>query len=158
MAHKPFTNYWAMPRPMGQYKTRHPDSIFQRISNDIWFISDNDNTLHLFSGISDFGKVKIDINIEVNVDYYLDLSKDRIPFEDNTFDLIYADPPYYDFKPYCFIDEAVRVLKPKCLLFILHQLVYKTPKNTTRQDLIPITTGPNMRMRCLNVFKKEILL
>ena len=151
-----FKKYWAMPRPMGQYKTRHPDSIIDRISNEIWFISGNDYTLNLFCGISDFGKVKIDTNIEVNADYYLDLSKDKIPFNDNTFDLIYADPPYYDFKPYCFIEEAVRVLKQNCLLFILHQLIYKTPQDTKRYDLIPITTGPNMRMRCLNVFQKLI--
>ena len=65
-------------------------------------------------------------------------------------------PPYYDFPPYCFVDEAVRVLKPAGFLVILHQLVYRTPKNTKRWAMIALSTGPNMRLRCLNIFRKNI--
>ncbi|MHA1267857.1 MAG: methyltransferase domain-containing protein [Candidatus Helarchaeota archaeon] len=154
MKKKPFSIYWAMPRPTGKYPTKHPNNIFKRINNEIVSLA-NKRILHLFCGLDNFGSIRIDINPNVKPDYILDLTKDKLPFKDGTFDIVYADPPYYDFPPYSFVDEAVRVLKTNGLLFILHQLVYKTPCNTIRYDLIPITTGPNMRMRVLNVFKKQ---
>lgn len=57
--------------------------------------------------------------------------------------------------PYSFVEEMVRVTKPGGYICILHQLVYKTPKGTSRYATIPITTGPNMRIRVLNIFKKS---
>ena len=154
---KVITGHWALPRPIGKYKTRHPDELLNRLEVLIgpW---NRKEILHLFSGISKFKnakkEVRVDINPEVNPDLILDLRKDKLPFQDNSFNIIYADPPYYNFPPYCFVKEAVRVLKPFGFLVILHQLVYKTPKNCKRWACISIGTGPNMRLRCLNIFRK----
>ena len=152
------TGFWALPRPVGKYKTRHPDELLKRLEVLIGPFN-NKKILHLFSGISRFPnakhEVRVDINSEVNPDYILDLKKDKLPFPDNYFDIVYADPPYYDFKPYCFVKGAVRVLKPNGFLVILHQLVYKKPKGTVRFAVIGVSTGPNMRLRCLNIFKKS---
>ena len=153
------TGYWALPRPVGKYKTRHPDAILKRLEALLGPYKVK-RILHLFCGISRFPdakeEIRVDINPEVNPDYVLDLRKDKLPFEDDSFDIVYADPPYYDFPPYCFVDEAVRVLKPAGFLVILHQLVYRTPKNTKRWAMIALSTGPNMRLRCLNIFRKNI--
>ena len=151
------TGHWALPRPTGKYKTRHPDTLLVRLEALIGPYSIK-KILHLFCGISKFPnterEIRIDINPEVKPDYIIDLTKEKLPFEDNSFDIVYADPPYYDFPPYSFVDEAVRVLKPYGYLAILHPLVYKTPKQTKRWAVISIGTGPNMRLRCLNIFRK----
>jgi len=156
---KVITGHWALPRPTGKYKTRHPDELIVRLETLIGPYS-NKKILHLFCGISSFkdamDEIRVDINPETNADYIIDLEKDVLPFEDEYFDIVYADPPYYDFKPYCFIDEAVRVLKPHGYLVILHPLVYKTPPRTKRWACISIGTGPNMRLRCLNIFQRDI--
>lgn len=151
------TGVWACPRPTGKYKIRHQDSLVNRLEVLIGPYNDK-RILHLFCGIARFSnaleEVRIDINPDVEPDIVMDLRKNTIPYPDNYFDVVYADPPYYDFPPYSFVDEAVRVLKPHGFLVILHQLVYITPKNTKRWGLIAITTGPNMRMRTLNIFRK----
>ena len=98
--------------------------------------------------------------------FTLDCTK-KLPIKNNTYDVI-ADPPYDSYninysmklyqkntvKPYSFTEEAVRVCKIKGFICILHQLVYKTLKKTERFAVIPITTGPNQRIRVLNIFKK----
>jgi len=43
--------------------------------------------------------VRINFNPEVKPDIVLDLVKNKIPFPDETFDVVIADPPYVDFKP-----------------------------------------------------------
>ena len=155
---KIITGHWALPRPTGKYSIRHPDKLLVRLEALIGPYSEK-NILHLFSGIARFPEakreVRIDINPEVQPDYLIDLKRDELLFRDKEFDIVYADPPYHDFPPYCFIKEAVRVLKPYAFLVILHQLAYKTPDNTKRWAVISVGTGPNMRMRCLNIFRKE---
>ena len=155
---KLITGHWALPRPIGKYKIRHPDQILNRLEALIGPYSEKE-ILHLFCGIAKFPnakkEIRVDINEEVNPDFKIDLTKEKLPFENDSFDIVYADPPYYKFKPYSFLNEAVRVLKPFGFLVILHQLVYKTPKNCSRWGVISIGTGPNMRLRALNIFRKN---
>jgi len=155
---KIITGHWALSRPHGKYKIRHPDELLERLEVLIGPYSQKE-ILHLFCGIARFPnakkEIRIDINPEVQPDYIMDLRKEKIPFEDNSFDIVYADPPYYDFPPYCFVDEAVRVLRPHGFLVILHQLCYITPEGCKRWECISIGTGPNMRLRCLNIFRKS---
>ena len=154
---KLITGHWALPRPIGKYKTRHPDALLSRLEALVGPYSIKD-ILHIFCGISHFpnakSEIRVDINEEVEPDYAIDLSKEKLPFEDDAFDIVYADPPYYEFPPYSFVKEAARVTKPNGFLVILHPLVYKTPKGTKRWAVISIGTGPNMRLRCLNIFRK----
>ena len=55
--------------------------------------------------------MRVDINPDVKPDLNLDLSRESIPFSDDSFDVVIADPPYVNFKPYCFVDEAVRIFE-----------------------------------------------
>jgi len=150
------TGMWALERPHGHYRWVYPPSFLKRLGALIDF--DGKEILHLFCGSSDFGTVRIDINPEVKPDLVLDIVKNKLPFPDKKFDVVIADPPYVDFKPYCFVEEAVRVLKPKGFLIILHWLLYNNPDNCKRWACIAISPGPNRRMRCCNVFRKQVMV
>lgn len=153
---KLITGFWALPRPTGKYRIRHPDELLVRLEALIGPYKDKD-ILHLFCGIAKFPNAKKEVRIDINPDVKPDIIADLnnpLPLKDKSFDIVYADPPYYDFKPYSFVKEAVRVLKPNGFLVILHQLVYKTPKGTKRWAVIGVSTGPNMRLRALNIFRK----
>ena len=147
------TGMWALERPHGHYKLIFPPSFLTRLAALIDF--DDKQILHLFCGSSSFGTVRIDINPEVEPDFLLDLSKDKLPFDADSFDIVIADPPYVNFKPYSFVAEAVRVLKPKGFLIILHWLLYNTPKQCARWACLAISPGPNRRMRACNIFRKQ---
>ena len=114
-------------------------------------------TLHLFSGKSHYGET-CDINPFNKPDHILDCTQ-KLPFQNETFDIILAEPPYYQghdygVKPYSFIKEASRILKIGGYLCILHTLHYQTPKGMKRTALIGISTGPNLKARWLNIFQK----
>jgi len=55
------------------------------------------------------------------------------------------------------IEECMRVLKPKGVLALLHFLCPANPKKTPfkRLALIGISCGVNLRIRALNVWRKE---
>ena len=94
---------------------------------------------------------------------------------DNHYDIVHIDPPYdagnirysgrlYNtppVKPYDFVSKyAGRIGRTNMaekakiggVVAILHQLVYKKIPLCERIGVIPITTGPNMRVRALNLF------
>jgi len=157
--------HWACGRPMSPYKGSYPVGFLQRLDKKIGL--KNKKVLTLFCGQSKFGDT-IDIKPEVNPTFVADCRK-QLPIKSNIYDIIIADPPYDSqninyssvlykeefVKPYSFVAEAVRVCKIGGLICILHQLVYRTPKGTDRYAVIPITTGPNQRIRVLNIFKKN---
>jgi len=147
------TGHWALPRPHGKYKEVFPPTFFERLKTLVGL--DGKRVLHLFCGSSQLGDVRIDINAKVKPDHVLDLSKDKIPYPDNSFDIVIADPPYHDLNPYCFVREAARILKPRGYLIILHFLSYITPRGMQRTHFITISCGPNTRVRALNIFRKE---
>lgn len=118
---------------------------------------ENKKVLHLFSGKSKKG-LTCDINACFKPDYNIDCTA-KLPFQNEEFDVILADPPYYEghnygVKPYSFIKESARVLQIGGYLIILHTLRYLTPKGMERFALIGISTGPNLKARWLNIFKK----
>lgn len=147
------TGFWALERAHGAYRMKFPNSLLHRLSKIIDF--DEKKILHLFCGSSTFGTIRVDINPEVKPDFLLDLRKEKLPFLNNSFDIVLADPPYFDFPPYCFVAESVRVLKPNGFLIILHHLVYKNPKGCRRWAVLGISCGPNHRVRALNVWRKN---
>ena len=157
--------HWSCGRAMAKYKGSYPLGFLERLNKRISLY--NKKVLSLFCGISVFGDT-LDIKPELNPTYIAD-ARNKFPILDNTYDVIIADPPYdsqnitysnklYNtdlIKPYSFVKESVRILKPGGYLCILHQLVYLTPKGTFIYTVIPITSGPNLRIRVLNIFIKN---
>jgi len=163
--------HWACGRPMAAYRGSYPMGFLRRLDEKIGLIALGEQekpkkVLTLFCGVSDFGDT-IDINPEVKPTFLADCRK-TFPIKSNVYDIIIADTPYDSqninyssklykkskVKPYSFTKEAVRVCIPGGLICILHQLVYKTLLDTKRYAIIPITTGPNQRIRVLNIFQK----
>ena len=163
---------------MAKYKGAYPNGFLKRVDKIIDSIGlENPRVLHLFSGSIQGreGEDTMDIQKQNNPSIVADATKE-FPIEDNTYDVILADPPYdieekgrqktvkidwstelwgtAPVKPYSFVKEAMRVLKPGGLLFILHFLVYKRPKGALPASFISVTTGPNTRVRMLCIFKK----
>ncbi|KKL95902.1 hypothetical protein LCGC14_1849910 [marine sediment metagenome] len=157
--------HWACGRSMAQYKGGYPAGFLQRLDKKIGL--KGKRVLTLFCGSSDYGDT-LDIKHEVNPTYVADCRGRFMMGKTDFYDRVIADPPYDSqnitysdklykekvVKPYSFVKEAVRVCKPNGLICILHQLVYKTLEGTERYAVIPITTGPNQRIRVLNIFKK----
>jgi len=133
--------HWAAGRPMAKYKGAYPEGFLRRLDERIGL--KNKKVLTLFCGSSDYGDT-LDIKPELNPTYLADCRKD------------YSKKLYKEeiVRPYSFTKEAVRICKSGGLICILHQLVYKTLPGTERFAVIPITTGPNQRIRVLNIFKK----
>ena len=86
--------------------------------------------LHLFSGRSLLGEIRIDIDTP-EATMKIDLSKGKLPFEDLEFDTIIADPPWTGPKTWDnwinLMHEVVRVAR-KRIVFILGNLFYFLPK------------------------------
>ena len=132
-----------------------PEPVIDKLNTLIGL--DGKKTLHLFSGKSKVG-VTCDVNNTFGPAYNIDCSE-KLPFDDMSFDNVIADPPYYDghdygVKPYCFVAEAVRVLKIGGFIAIMHPLRYAIPKGCIGYALIGVSTGPNLKARFLNVFQK----
>lgn len=105
----------------------------------------------------------------------VDLTKDQTPYPDDHFAVVLADPPYqhkgYDaakelysdpkygggkeVKRYSFVKEAVRILRPGGIFAVMHVLPYQTPKGTSRDAIIGITTGTTQVIRVVSVFRKD---
>jgi len=157
------STHWACGRPMAPYKGAYPNGFLRRLDALLGF-SDK-RVLTLFCGSSEFGDT-VDIKPELSPTIVADCRTD-LPIADASYDVSIADPPYDSqnivysaklykedvVKPYSFVKEMVRVTKPGGFVCILHQLVYKTPDGCERHAVIPITTGPNQRIRVLNVFR-----
>lgn len=122
----------------------------------------NDNTLHMFSGFSDFG-VTTDFRPETGASIIADYR--NIPVGNNVFSNVLADPPYADHwqgqwhgdlpKPKHILREASRVVKLGGLIGILHIIIIPAYKElgVKRIGLHPILTGPNNAIRVFNVFR-----
>jgi len=86
--------------------------------------------LHLFSGKSLLGDIRVDIDSPVAT-YKIDLSKGKLPFNNLEFDTTISDPPWagpqnWD-KWENLMWEIVRVTK-KRIIFILGNLIFLLPK------------------------------
>jgi len=161
--------YWACGRPMKKYRGTYPERFLERLEEIVSL--KGKQVVHLFAGKSskiNETDITVDIIKDINPDLVEDCTK-KISIQDNYADVVLVDPPYdsdgmiygeplygTDYvHPYSFCKEAIRITKPGGFLCILHQLVYKTPRFTDRYAIIPITTGPNMRIRVLNIFRKK---
>lgn len=164
---------WACGRPTGPYQGGYPNGFLRRLDGLVG-ITEEHAVLHLFSG-SIRGRPNehtMDIQDTNNPTFVAD-ARERFPMKDNSYDVVISDPPYdmkttdgvkidYSSKlwktefirPYAWVKEAVRVLKPGGYLCILHHLVYKQAEQTRRVFTVSVTCGPNTRIRALSIFEK----
>ena len=142
---KVFTTLWACPRQLT--RTWGCPTILDRLNDfmgrkpDIYF--------GLTDGIDDPYAITVDINPNNNPTYVADW-KD-LPFKDRQFNYSFWDPPYdkrYDKE----LREILRVTDKQ--IAILHQILYPNPKGWVKKAIIGVTTGPNMRIRCLQIYER----
>lgn len=167
MKQKPIVDYttWLCgpPPATGQFQ-RYPSRF---ISNLIkaYPISGLD-ILEMFSGSSSIG-MTTDIRPETGCDH--PAPYDDLPFEDEIFDMVIADPPYNmgfanqwithkkDLpRPKRILKEAVRVVRPNGLILILHIIIIPPYKDLGVYCIArhPVLAGANNAIRLLNVFRK----
>ena len=132
------------------------EPIYDKI-NDLIEL-DSKKILHLFAGKSKIGET-CDVNNTFNPTYNIDCTA-QLPFKDCSYDVVFAEPPYYDghnygVKPYSFVSESIRVLRIDGYFLVMHPIRYIIPRGCVGYALIGISTGPNLKARWLNVFQKK---
>jgi SAM-dependent methyltransferase len=147
---------------------------FQRYPSRFWYNFKKhyeipEKVLHMFSGSMDWGDTT-DIRSDTGATFVAPYND--LPIENNTYDMVIADPPYnkgfasewttHDKdlpKPKHILIEAARVTKPGGIIAILHIIVIPAYKvaDVTRTALYGILAGPNNAIRVLNVFRKNQL-
>ena len=145
----------------------YPATFFRRVIAMFPSVKE-EKFLHLFSGTmgEDFG-LTVDGSDKFNPDVIHILTKDNpLPFKDNIFDVVLADPPYSseDAKQYglpypgpeTILKESIRVLKPGGYFLFLHIMYpsYKR-KSVSLVGLIAVITGFKSITRLLSIFKKN---
>jgi tRNA G10 N-methylase Trm11 len=122
-----------------------------------------DNYLHVFSGKAETG-FKVDLKIENKPDVVADCH--HLPFRDNIFDGVLADPPYSNdyakdlyqtpklhYKKYS--SELARVTKPNGIIAIYHIMTLPRPNKCKYLGLIAIIIGMFHKPRVVSIFEKE---
>lgn len=116
-------------------QNRQPVTLFR----EAWVWSDAEErlyaklcigkVLHLFSGKSLFGDVRVDL-LHSEATHQIDLSQGELPFPDLSFDTTIADPPWFGPQTWDkwmkLISEIVRVTR-KRVIFVLGNLIYMLP-------------------------------
>jgi SAM-dependent methyltransferase len=112
------------------------------------------------------GGVTVDLVSDAKRKPQVVASADKLPFPENSFDLILSDPPYspadsqiYGTAAYPLkrsFDEFHRVLSPNGYLGLLH-FYYPTFRRTDwkMRALIGVCTGSNRKMRMFPIFQKQ---
>jgi len=133
---------WVLPRPpKSKYPGGFPLHAEIKILREIGFdpkkfSEQNEKILHPFGGKAEYG-VRCDLNISVSPDYICDAH--NLPFQDNTFEVTFLDPPYNEsyskslyntpkpkYKQYT--KEAVRVTKSGGYVIVYHWANTPTPE------------------------------
>jgi len=156
------TSVWLCgPPPACGQKQRYPSRFLFNLKK--FYPFENKKVLTMFSGSSEIGDTT-DIRPETGAKFVGPY--DKLPIEDETYDMVVADPPYNALyasewsanlpKPKRILKEAARVTNVGGYILILHIIIVPAYKelNVKRVALHPILTGPNNAIRVLNVFKK----
>jgi len=158
------TTTWLCGPPSAKGQFQQYPSRFMYNLKKIYPEVIDENTLHMFSGSSEFG-ITTDFRPETGADIISPF--DCLPVSDSTYSCVLADPPYADHwqgqwhgelpKPKRVLKEAARVVKSGGLIGILHIIIIPAYKEfgVERIALHPILTGPNNAIRVFNVFRKR---
>lgn len=156
--------------PEAEYFGDFPDgggypSRFLARAFDILGVTDPHAVLHVCSGSMKIG-VRVDIRPEMNPTVVADVR--NLPFADDSFEWIMADPPYsreYAVNlygtgdvypdPHALVNECLRVLKPGGRLGFMHHIVPKFKKPGRLLKVYTITQGVGYNVRAWSVFTKE---
>lgn len=147
-----YTTLWACPRQL----TRGwgCPTILERMNE---FLGESpDIYLGLTDGIDDSSATTVDINPENNPTVVADWND--LPFENDSFEFGFFDPPY-DHRYDGGLRELVRVCSRR--IAILHQLIYPQKpilSSWEKYAIVAVTTGPNMRIRALQIYDKPATL
>lgn len=163
------TDYWTIARATGAYKGKFPDGLLPRtISFFRDFLGLDWNKLkrlYQFGGTVKDGHT-VDLNPECNPTFLTD-AREMIGVPKCAYDVIFADPGYSDYdyekwgqnpiKPYSFIKAGLECLKLGGYYILLHTLIYKMRafENCRAVAFIAIDSGPNHRIRCLQIYRKS---
>lgn len=171
---------WAAGRAVGQYIGSFPRGFLPRVNDKLGIPIYNETTLFPFGGITPQRSNWISNDIRKDeptgpndeplpADHGYD-ARDLPQSWTNRFPIVVSDPPYgerysedlygTDYpRPTDHFREACRVVEPGGWVVVLDQLVYNLdwahddyPVN--RENIVCLTTGPNMRARVVNVFRK----
>lgn len=159
---------WAMGNSMSGYPGAFPNGLIPKIKRKWW----GQNRLWLFSGgYKDKYAITVDIKGELNPSTIANC--EVLPFKDNSFDFVMADPPYSELEskelyglPYMnvikTINEMIRVCQPGGYILFLHRLVpavypgLNLIKDTNCEAIIGIfTIGGMTNIRALTVHRKK---
>lgn len=142
----------------------YPSSYLKRITT---LFPDCKDVLHLFSGSlpPDPSYTRVDVNPDRAPDVLCDAEELGANFAENTFDIIYADPPYTESdalkygQPMCnrnkVVKECYKVLKPGgflCWMDMVLPMYRKT--EWKRVGEISISRSTNHRIRGVFIFQK----
>jgi SAM-dependent methyltransferase len=139
---------------------------FLKRAFEIMGVTDPHQVLHVCSGSMKVG-IRVDIRPEMNPTIVADAR--NLPFADNTFDWVMADPPYSEEyaanlygtgdvypNPHQLADECLRVLKPGGRMGFMHHIVPKFHKPGRLLKVYTITQGVGYNVRAWSVFTKEV--
>jgi tRNA G10 N-methylase Trm11 len=117
----------------------------------------------MFAGHSEYG-IRIDIKPETKPSVIGDCH--RLPFKENSFDMVLADPPYTNelseriygtgkvvYKKW--VSEAVRVCKPGGYIAVYHMKMLPRPKGTSYHRRIFLGVRIWHNLRCVGIYRKE---
>lgn len=155
------TLVWTLPRPpRSRYKGGFPLYFEQNL---VQLLGYPDRILHPFGGMAEIG-TRVDIRPEVNPDVLGDAHK--LPFPDDSFDLVVLDPPYSDeeaadlydtpkLKKGEYTKEAVRVLREGGWLVVYTDREPTRPPRCNHAMRIVVVLRPGHRSRTAGVFQKR---
>lgn len=164
-----FRDVWGLGVPNAGYPGAFPQGLIPRIKRRWW----GQKRLWLFSGsFKDPLGTTVDIKPELEPDYICNC--EELPFEDESFDFVMADPPYskeeakklYNL-PYVNVpktmNEMARVCKPEGHVLFLHRLIpwYFPTDNAHVKRLRPVaiigvyTLAGYTNIRALTIWRKH---
>lgn len=152
---------WHLPRPSSVYQGSYPLHFESKFKKLVGF----SDYLHVFSGSARTG-FKVDIKRENKPDVVADCH--NLPFKDNSFPGVLADPPYNDayakrlyqtpkLRPMSYMKEMVRVCKPNGIIALYHLVQYKHPKGCKYLGVLTIVTRIYHKARIVTFYKKDAM-